>query len=266
VAEKETVMRSSFGMIVVLLAFAAAPASAQQGYGTVARVSGSPPPESDFGMRITPYYWNTAAHGSITAKGNPGDVSISYGDALSDTDYGLSLHLEAESGAFSLFGDFNYVRFEDDKGGGNESEMRQGIYEFGGAFTLFDEQFARGKTNRLRLDALGGLRVHEMSMEVDTPGLDFSSHRDFGDLFFGARARYELGDWLWIFLRGDAGIGESDGAWNAIGGFDFKFTPHFAVEAGYRWYSVNFDEGSRPNQFVYNVLLQGPFLGMTFSF
>jgi hypothetical protein len=38
------------------------------------------------------------------------------------------------------------------------------------------------------------------------------------------------------------------------------------VHAGYRWYSVDFDEGSSSRRFVYDVLMHGSFLGLTFMF
>jgi len=262
-------MRTSLVTSLVVLT-AAGRASAQAGSGTVARVSAKPG-STEWELRLTPYFWDAAMEGDVSVQGNSQDVNRSYGDAFDSLDHlelGMVFHLEAESGGFSMLTDVNYLAFEDELDGGEEVEVRQEIYELGCAFTIFDEQLARGKTNRLRLDVLGGLRVHEFGAEVEVPslGVDAQSNRECIDAFFGARARYELGDHLFAFLRGDFGLGESDGAWNAMGGLDVRFNRHFAVELGYRWYSLNFDEGSASRKFVYDLLLHGPVFGMTFTF
>jgi hypothetical protein len=265
--------RRSALVAAVLAAGVVGTAQAQQG-PVVARAATQPArTDSDWESRFTTYFWLPRTDGSATVRGNSIDMSTDYGDALDGlhSTIGTAFHFESEAGNFSFLTDLTWVKFEDEKSGTapkTEAEFTNGIYEFAGAFKLFDNRTPRGTKNELRVDGIAGIRWNDLKSELEVPplGLTASSRRNWADFFVGARARWQLTDKLQIYGRGDIGAGESDAIWGALVGMDWRFERQIALQAGYRWYSVDYDAGSGKHEFAYDFLIQGPFLGITFIF
>jgi hypothetical protein len=227
--------------------------------------------DASWTLRFTPYVWLPAQEGDVAVHGRFADVDVSVGDTIDALDHlqlATAFHLEAEKDELSLLLDVNYQRSEDERGSAPKSEVEftREFYEAGASWTLFDEQLKPGRPNRLRFDALGGIRVHEVEQELEAPGVDASSSELWVDAFVGGRFRYELGERLYVWARGDWGFGQSDAAWNAVGGVEMRLTKGLALHGGYRWYSVDYDAHGTNRKFLYDLLLQGPFLGLTFVF
>ncbi len=64
---------------------------------------------------------------------------------------------------------------------------------------------------------------------------------------------------------GGFGVG-SDFTWQAFPTVGVKLAPGFALEFGYRWLDIDYESGDGANQFAYDVLTQGPVIGMAFKF
>jgi hypothetical protein len=47
---------------------------------------------------------------------------------------------------------------------------------------------------------------------------------------------------------------------------DWRFAKWGSLQAGYRWLSMNYETGSGVNRFKYDMLIQGPQIGVTFHF
>jgi hypothetical protein len=80
----------------------------------------------------------------------------------------------------------------------------------------------------------------------------------------GAKGRINLSrgfyltDWVMI-----GGFGVSSAIdWDVMGGIGYDFNKTFSLVAGYRALGVDFSD----NGFVFDVVQQGPFLGMGFRF
>ena len=58
----------------------------------------------------------------------------------------------------------------------------------------------------------------------------------------------------------------SDLAWQLFPYFSWQFGARGWMQAGYRTVSMDYDEGSGLNEFKYDVVTQGPQLGVTFRF
>ncbi len=69
-------------------------------------------------------------------------------------------------------------------------------------------------------------------------------------------------------IRGDTGgFGvASDLTWQAFPYVSWRFTKSSSLQLGYRWRYMDYETGSGHDRFKYDVLNQGPQLGVTFTF
>jgi hypothetical protein len=99
-------------------------------------------------------------------------------------------------------------------------------------------------------------------------GIHPSGTVDWWDPIIGARLTLPMGK-AWTFnLRGDVGgfgVG-SDFAWQAFPWLSWQFSERGSLQAGYRAISTDYDEGSGLSEFRYDVVTQGPQLGVTYRF
>ena len=84
----------------------------------------------------------------------------------------------------------------------------------------------------------------------------------------GARFRLPLGKKFSFNVSGDVGgFGvNSNIAWQAFPYFSWQFAKWGSVQAGYRWLYIDYETGSGLDRFKYEVLTQGPQLGLTVHF
>ena len=75
-----------------------------------------------------------------------------------------------------------------------------------------------------------------------------------------------LTDGISLRLRGDIGAGGSDLTWSALAGIEFRLNQTASFEFGYRALDTDYATGSGPDRFEYDVLLHGPYVGLTLSF
>ena len=78
----------------------------------------------------------------------------------------------------------------------------------------------------------------------------------------GARYVWALTEKLNLMARGDIGFGGSDFTWNLAGLFEFQPWKHVSFLAGYRYMSVDYEDGAGPDLFKYDVDMHGPLLGL----
>ena len=95
---------------------------------------------------------------------------------------------------------------------------------------------------------------------------------DWVDPLVGLRVRHQLAPGQELVLRGDVGGFDagSQFSWNVLGAYSFTFAVRNGITysglLGYRALSVDFEEGSGLNKYVYDVVQHGPVLGLTIGF
>lgn len=225
-------------------------------------------------FRVTPYLWIPAQKGDVAIKGLPASVDLDIGDtfdAITDNfNFALTLHAELQRGDLTFFGDTMYLSLEtgDIPVSGTTATVRQdtGVFELGLAYRLFDVPRADGSIGYV-LEPLAGARAHYLSIEIDPAGQAARSGDEFWvDGFVGVRAVVGLADRVNLRLRGDIGAGGSDLTWSALAGFEFRFAESASFEFGYRALDTDYSSGADANRFEYDVLLHGPYAGLTFQF
>jgi hypothetical protein len=54
--------------------------------------------------------------------------------------------------------------------------------------------------------------------------------------------------------------------WQAFPYVNWQLSQRCSLQAGYRWVYVDYETGSGANEFKYDVLTEGPQIGVTFRF
>lgn len=218
----------------------------------------------------TPYFWATGVEGDIGVRDLP-DVRVDadFSDVWDVLDFSLMGMFEARKDRFGLLFDSVYAKLSDDADtpgpvfGDAEVEFTHQTYSLAAAYRV---------SNRpTPLDLLAGVRYVHVKADVDLgagllPARSASRSEDWWDGFVGVRARVPVNDRWWLLFYGDAGAGGSDFTWQAIGGVGYRASDRFDLQFGYRHFDFDYDDGSGPDRFVYEVEFSGPYVGLGIKF
>jgi hypothetical protein len=119
-------------------------------------------------------------------------------------------------------------------------------------------------------DLTFGMRVNTMKGELDFKrlGRSVEQSKAWVDPLVGLLARTpekgRLGPRLYSEFGG-FGVG-SDFTWQVFPTVMFRATERTSIDLGYRWLDIDYKTGEGNERFAYDVLSQGPVLGMTVRF
>ena len=196
--------------------------------------------------------------GTIGVAGHDADIDVSFGDITEDL----------EMGAMGL------VRVAHDRWAFTTELIYMGLGASAGPFGTDVDQWNIEPSASFRVsdrfETIVGVRYTNISAEIRGPfGREVSGTVDWWDPIIGGRLMLPIGDGTWTFyLRGDVGgfgVG-SDIAWQLFPYFGWQFGERGSMQVGYRALSMDYDEGSGASEFKYDVVTQGPQLGVTFRF
>ena len=123
----------------------------------------------------------------------------------------------------------------------------------------------------LRFDLTGTLDLNGVVVSRNR-AIARSGDVDWVDPLVGLRVRHQLAPGQELVLRGDVGGFDagSQFSWNVLGAYSFTFAVRNGITysglLGYRALSVDFEEGSGLNKYVYDVVQHGPVVGLTIGF
>jgi hypothetical protein len=249
---KERTMR--LGIIsssVVVLGLAAAPAGAQD--------------SGEWEHTFAVYMMGAGMEGSVGIGPLTADVNLSFGDIWDRLKLGGMMAYAAERGPLTIAVDVMYTDLEASKqvaGVRFDAEVSQALVSLDVAYRLSE-----------RIEVLGGARYNDLDSDVAVAASGGSAELASGseswvDPYVGARLTVPLGA-RWTFtLRADVGgfgVG-SDEAWQVVSRFGWRATDKVDVVVGYRALSVDYDDGTGPDRFRYDVLTAGPLLGVAWQF
>lgn len=232
--------------------------------------AGAPAPASGWTFTVSAYFWMSGIDGDVGQFGLPPvHVDMRFADIVETLDFGAMTVGEARYGRFGLFSDLIYVKTSDSSGTprgvlANRVGVDQQSLVFTGAgeYRLIESP---GGT----LDAMAGFRVWSVDTDLAfTGGLLNGVRRSDGDTWVdplvGVRGRVHLTDR--VFLNGWAMVGgfgvASDVMWDVLAGVGYDFNDTVSAAIGYRAMGVDFQDGA----FVYDIVQQGPVLGMIVRF
>lgn len=219
-------------------------------------------------FNASPYAWASGIRGTVGQFGQPATrLDSSFSDVMSELDLAFMGAMEARYQRFSLVADVMYAQLS---AGGS---IGRGVLgrrvdvtskSFSGFFGAGYEVLGGDQGH---LDVIGGGRLWYASTRLSVKGglLDGRGERDSAtwiDAVAGLRGQYALSDHWYLTGWGVVGAGQAKLDWDATAALAYQFKSDLAAVLGYRALGVNFNR----NGFVYNVIQQGPILGLSYRF
>jgi hypothetical protein len=199
--------------------------------------------------------------GDVTVKGIPANLDVGFDQVLEHLNAGAMGAVRVGYDRWAINTEFIYM----DLGGSQ-----------GGARVDF-EQLTVEPTLRYRVcdyfEALAGARYNNLSGSVSLTGplgtqRASSGTVDWWDPIVGGIVRVPISRKFSVNVHGDIGgfdVG-SDLTWQAFPYLNWQISRRCSVQAGYRWIFNDYSQGSGRSKFRYDVLAQGPQLGITLHF
>lgn len=223
--------------------------------GAAALLAFVQPASAEWKNDLTLYLWGSDISGNATVGRQNIPINMSFDDIFDKLDFGIQAHYEGMSGQWGLGLDFTYLDASDTSAAGVEGEVNFWLGEAFGIFRVND-----------MLDLLAGIRFAELDLTLTTPGLaQAEGSRNLTDFYGGLRFRLPLSDTFGLFLRGDAGAGDSDLVWNVVAGLSWQVSKSVAIRGGYRWLDYDVENNDVPIEAQLDMRLEGPFLGVGFQ-
>ncbi|WP_371346263.1 hypothetical protein [Ancylobacter sp. IITR112] len=255
-----------------LVALAHSPAQAADVDAVVPAVRlPDPVATSDMPMfSATLYLWASALKGtSSTLPPLPAvDIDLRFRDILQDLNGAVMGAGEMRVGRWGFLADLMFTQVTPTGAlpgpYGAEVEVRSRSLTLQG-----DVLYRLYESDMLDLDAGAGLRFWHLDNRLTVaPGLpsvlEYAQSESWVDPVIAGRAIARLGGPWSLTLVGDIGgfdVGSSL-TWQAIATVNYQWSDQLALRAGYRALSVDYQSGA----FLYDVLMQGPILGVTYRF
>ena len=272
-------------MKLAVKAFAACALSAVFSFGAMAADAPSrkqaptapATPSSDWSAEITLYGWAIGTNGTVQTfpRVPPVHANVGFNELLKNLDGGIMLSASAIADRYVFFGDLIYAKVSPKKNFRIDPR-----YDLSGTMTLDLNDFMGLAAGGYRvysdpttsLDLLIGARVFSVGTSVNF-ALDAGSRqladaqladrtKTWVDGVVGARAVYKLTDN--VRLTGIAFVGglSSKYEWDVFASIGYDFTKNWSAFVGYRALGVNY----RSDGFIYDVVQQGPLVGITARF
>jgi len=234
-------------------------------------------PSSDWAAEITLYGWAIGINGTVQTfpRVPPVHANVGFNELLKNLDGGIMLSASAIADRYVFFGDLIYAKVSPKKNFRIDPR-----YDLSGTMTLDLNDFMGLAAGGYRvyadpttsLDLLIGARVFSVGTSVNF-ALDAGSRqladaqladrtKTWVDGVVGARAVYKLTDN--VRLTGIAFVGglSSRYEWDLFASIGYDFNKNWGAFVGYRALGVNY----RSDGFIYDVVQQGPLVGITARF
>jgi hypothetical protein len=221
-------------------------------------------------FQITPNVWFPGISGYVSAQGAITYRNLSLPDLFDTYDYGGGIYFEGRKDKWAFFIEPNFYNLStESKAGGFTAniDLDEWIVEFGGAYQFADLPIESNQG--VMFDILLGGRYWSVENDIDISGFPRRvDSKGWVDPFVGLRVRMNFTENLYLMARGDIGgfgLG-SHFSWQYIFELGYRFTPNLSLMIGYRFLDVNYDHGTGDNYFEYDVTMQGPMVGLSFTF
>jgi hypothetical protein len=247
-----------------------APSQAPQTKGTGATTT----QDSPWSFRVSPYVWFAGLNGDVGVNANLPvvDVDVDFSEIFESIDWfppPVMFIGEVRYKRFAFVTDFMFLGLdsEDEVTRGPvavaaELELDTIIWTFAGSFRAFE-------TERVSLDLLAGGRLWNVDAEGTLAGplavRQRSGSKTWVDPIIGIAGRIELGSGFALQAEGDVGGfgAASDIDWQVLGTLQYQVAESIALEAGYRYLAVDYDDSGG---FLFDVAMHGPIIGGSFRF
>jgi hypothetical protein len=212
------------------------------------------------------YGWAAGLDGNVGVGSFEADVDKSFSDVVSDLEFGAMAGYAATNGRWVVLADAVIANLGTGKKG-NRGILRA---DADVDMTLLEADF--GYTVGRGTQLFVGARYLDLSSRVDLTVANqlvrAEGNQSWVDPVIGFRIGRQLADRWGFWLRADVGgfgVG-SDQSWNAVAAVSYRVSNRVSVGGGYRILDVKYDDGTGPKRFLYDVQMDGPAIGLIFSF
>jgi opacity protein-like surface antigen len=227
-------------------------------------------PSDQWEIHLDIYLWG-ATIGGHTAANHP--IDVSFGDLLSDLNFGFMTTLGAHKGKFSLLADIIYLDLSKEKqasgkflgepiDGRAKLKLTGWVSTLGGGYTV-------SQTEQNTLDIILGARYLnldlDLSFRLDDRDRSFDLGATVWDGIVGLRGKTTLTEKWYLIYYGDVGTGDTELTWQTEVGFGYKFNKLDAY-FGYRYLDWNFSDSDTGGNALNDLNFHGPFAGVRFVF
>jgi hypothetical protein len=195
--------------------------------------------------------------GDVTVRGVPADVDLGFDQIWDNLEFGAMGTVRIGYGRWALNADVIYMGLQASKNGVS-LDFEQWMVEPSLSFRILRN-----------VELLAGARYNNLSGDVTGPlGRNPSGTQEWWDPIVGGKLSLPLGEKFSLNFRGDVGgFGvSSDLTWQAYPSVRWQVSRGCSIDAGYRWVYTDYTTGSGGAEFKYDMLTQGPQLGVTFHF
>lgn len=234
-------------------------------------LAASPVLHADDGWKFetAAYLWGAGMEGAARVDDLDIHVDMSFGDILDNLELGLMGAARAYNGRFTVGGDLVWMALgHQGAGGGPSGEALSGDLDIDQTAITADAGYGLSDD----FYVIGGLRYNEVDVKLDLHGTVTEDPRRFKadedeswlDPFVGVMWRVPFGDQWSLNLRGEVGgfgVG-SDFAGLLQATLRWDLNDHIGFVAGYRYFDMEFND----NNFTYDIVTQGPAVGLITSF
>ncbi len=248
-------LRTATLMVVMLACF------------SVSALAGEQAKEGNWDFNLAPLYvWMVDMEGDMGIGPVDSSLDVDFSTLFDNLEAIFTVHFEAtHSSNWGLFFDYNFV----DVGASGPGplgltminiDFKSTLVEVGGVYRI-----ENGLHN---FDILGGVRYTKLEPDVTVtpPGEKRGLTEDWYDPIVGIRYFYDFGNKWMLSARGDIGgfgVG-SDFTWNVAALVFFQPWKNLAFIGGYRALDQDYEDGTGPSMFKYDMRLAGPVLGINF--
>ncbi len=215
----------------------------------------------DWEFTLAPYLMGASLGGNVSVNGREAEADVSASDIFDHMDLGFMGMLAARKGEWGVVADTVFVKLD------VPSEMPPA--DFKPTIALFSVQGVRRLTDYA--DVTAGVRWNHLDAVIDLKApmpLHVEKSRNWVDPVVGVVLRTPGRGRLHGTLVADVGgfgIG-SELTWQVFPTVGVQVSKRVSIEAGYRWLDVDYETGEGAEPFEYDMLYEGPVVGLTFRF
>jgi len=215
-------------------------------------------PDDQWHVVVVPYLMGAAITGTATVLNRDVDVDVSASDIFSNLQFGAMGMVTARKGNWGVGGDAIWMALGMTVGNVNV-DFNQGAFAFYGLRALGPSA-----------DLAFGLRVNTLQGKLDFKGVEVERSQDktWVDPIVGLTLRSPSGHRVVarVFSEiGGFGAG-SDFTWQIFPTVGIMLGKGASLEGGYRWLDIDYSSGEDANRFAWDMLTQGPVVGVGFRF
>ena len=240
------------------------------------------PNDNEWKFQVSAYLFGSGITGDAHFLGADIDVDVGFDDILDNLDFGAMGFFQAQKGPWSFLIDGAYTKISDGMrvdrallSATVDVEFEQTI--IGGYVGYrFLERITNDLIKRINVDFLAGVRYNNLSGKLGIGatliGIPLSAQRnqtvDWVDPVVGLRTQLYFSDNVRLMVWGDyGGFGAgADSTWQTMGILGYTFQNGIDLFAGYRAYAFDYEEGSGASRAAFDLLYQGPVLGIGYQF